>query len=207
MARAGDALTGVPLPEPHCRIQGDVHCVALVLGENAQLEGSVVAEQVMVRGRLIGSIRALTVTLEATSYVEGNVFHKSLSIEQGKHFEGESRPSEDPLSSSPEVPTAESQLIGNGLFDAAEPARIGKGLYQITPGVAQCLDSSCIGGNHVCVKATRNSDRQGIEDSGVPSENLIRWVRSRKENRIMIGTDGDLLQTSARIYVGLLSFA
>ena len=28
-----------------------------------------------------------------------------------------------------------------------------------------------------------------------------------KENRIMIETDGDLLQTSARIYVGLLSFA
>ena len=41
----------------------------------------------------------------------------------------------------------------------------------------------------------------------VPSENLIRWIRSRKENRIMIETDGDLLQTFARIYVGLLSFA
>jgi hypothetical protein len=41
----------------------------------------------------------------------------------------------------------------------------------------------------------------------VPSENLIRWIRSRKENRIMIETDGDLLQTSARIYVGRLSFA
>ena len=40
----------------------------------------------------------------------------------------------------------------------------------------------------------------------VPSENLIRWI-SRKENRIMIETDGDRLQTSARIYVGLLSFA
>src|SRR6476646_625269 len=92
------------------RIQGDVHCVALVLGENAQLEGSVVAEQVMVRGRVIGSIRGLTVTLEASSYVEGNVFHKSLSIEQGTHFEGESRPSEDPLSASPEVPTVDPQL-------------------------------------------------------------------------------------------------
>jgi hypothetical protein len=45
------------------------------------------------------------------------------------------------------------------------------------------------------------------EVSAVPSENLIRWIRSRKENRIMIETDGDLLQTSARIYVGLLSFA
>ena len=34
--------------------------------------------------------------------------------------------------------------------------------------------------------------------SRVPSENLIRWIRSRKENRIMIETDGDLLQTFAR---------
>jgi hypothetical protein len=41
----------------------------------------------------------------------------------------------------------------------------------------------------------------------VSSENLIRWIRSRKENRIMIETYGDLLQTSARIYAGLLSFA
>lgn len=95
------------------RIQGDVHCVALVLGENAQLEGSVVAEQVIVRGRLIGSIRALTVTLEARSYVEGNVFHKSLSIEQGTHFEGESRPSDDPLSI-PEIHAAKPQQDNNG---------------------------------------------------------------------------------------------
>ena len=41
----------------------------------------------------------------------------------------------------------------------------------------------------------------------MPSENLIRWIRSRKENRIMLETDGDLLQTSARIYVGLLPAA
>ena len=83
------------------QVQGDVHCVALVLGENAQLEGSVVAEDVMVRGRLIGSVRALRVTLQSKSHVEGNLFHKSFSIEQDTHFEGELRPSEDPLSASP----------------------------------------------------------------------------------------------------------
>ena len=97
------------------RVQGDVHCVALVLGENAQLEGNVVAEDVMVRGRLIGSVRALRVMLQSTAHVEGNLFHKSLSVEQGTHFEGESRPSDDPLSSSPEVPAAEPQLNHNGL--------------------------------------------------------------------------------------------
>ena len=58
------------------QVQGDVHCVALVLGENAQLEGSVIAEDVMVRGRLIGSVRALRVRLESKSHVEGNLFHQ-----------------------------------------------------------------------------------------------------------------------------------
>ena len=58
------------------RVQGDVHCAALVLGENAQVEGSVVAQDVMVRGRLIGSVRALRVVLQSTAYVEGNLFHK-----------------------------------------------------------------------------------------------------------------------------------
>ncbi|MGH8513316.1 MAG: bactofilin family protein, partial [Gammaproteobacteria bacterium] len=63
------------------QVHGDVHCVALVLGENAQLVGNVVAEDVMVRGRLIGSVRALKVLLQSTAHVEGDLFHKSLSIE------------------------------------------------------------------------------------------------------------------------------
>ena len=96
------------------QVQGDVHCVALVLGENAQLEGSVVAEDVMVRGRLIGSVRARRVTLQSKSHVEGNLFHKSLSLEQGTHFEGESHPSEDPLSSSPEAFAVEPKLNHKG---------------------------------------------------------------------------------------------
>jgi cytoskeletal protein CcmA (bactofilin family) len=85
-----------------------------VVGENAQLEGNVVAEYVIVRGQLKGSVRALTVTLEANSHVEADLFHKSLSLEQGTHFEGNSHPSEDPLSSSPEVRSAEPQLKNKG---------------------------------------------------------------------------------------------
>lgn len=99
------------------QVQGDVRCVALVLGENARLEGSVVAEEVMVRGRLIGSVRALRVALQSKSHVEGNLFHTSLSIEQDTHFEGESRPSEDPLSASSEVRTVKPQSNHNGRLD------------------------------------------------------------------------------------------
>jgi cytoskeletal protein CcmA (bactofilin family) len=38
--------------------------------------------------------------LQATSHVEGDVIHKTLTIEQGAYFEGKSRRAEDPLSQS-----------------------------------------------------------------------------------------------------------
>jgi cytoskeletal protein CcmA (bactofilin family) len=95
------------------QVLGDVHCLALVLGENAQLEGNVVAEDVMVRGRLIGSVRALRVMLQSTAHMEGDLFHKSLSLEQGTYFEGESHPSDDPLAI-PEVHAAEPQQDHDG---------------------------------------------------------------------------------------------
>jgi cytoskeletal protein CcmA (bactofilin family) len=115
------------------QVQGDVQCVAFVLGENAQLEGSVVAEDVMVRGRLIGSVRALRVTLEARSHVEGNLFYKSLSIEQGTHFEGESRPSEDPLSVNSKVAIVEAQPSHNGRVDDGNQRESVKGFIRSIP--------------------------------------------------------------------------
>ncbi len=102
------------------RIQGDLHCAALVLGENAQLEGNVVAEDVMVRGRLIRSVRGLRVLLQSTSSVEGNVFHKSLAIEQGTHFEGASCPSKNPLLANLKGPRIEAHMNDDGPPDAAK---------------------------------------------------------------------------------------
>jgi cytoskeletal protein CcmA (bactofilin family) len=59
--------------------------------------GSVIAEDVVVRGRVEGSIRGLRVTLQAQSHVDGDIYHQSLAIEQGAYFEGKSRRSDDPM--------------------------------------------------------------------------------------------------------------
>jgi cytoskeletal protein CcmA (bactofilin family) len=68
-----------------------------VLGESATLEGNVTAEDVVIRGRLVGSVKALRVTLQSMSHVEGDIYHQSLALEQGAYFEGRSRRSDDPM--------------------------------------------------------------------------------------------------------------
>ncbi len=78
-------------------VQGDIKCASLVLGENSQLKGSAVAEEVVVGGRLIGSVRAVRLMLQTTSHVEGDLLCQSLAIEQGAYFDGKSHRSNDPL--------------------------------------------------------------------------------------------------------------
>jgi cytoskeletal protein CcmA (bactofilin family) len=80
------------------QVQGDIRCISLVLGENALLEGNVIAEEVVIGGRLIGSVRARLVRLQAKSHLEGDLFHQSLAIDQGAYFEGKSCRSEELLS-------------------------------------------------------------------------------------------------------------
>jgi cytoskeletal protein CcmA (bactofilin family) len=78
-------------------IQGDIHGTYIIIGEKAKITGGIVAEEVVVRGHVMGSIRGKRVMLQTTSHVEGDVYHQSLAIEQGAFFEGKSRRSEDPL--------------------------------------------------------------------------------------------------------------
>ncbi|MCB1443578.1 MAG: polymer-forming cytoskeletal protein [Methyloceanibacter sp.] len=97
------------------QIQGDVHCGSLLLGDKAQINGSVVAEDVVVRGKVMGSIRGLRVTLQSQSHVEGDIYHQSLAIEQGAYFEGKSRRSDNPMegASSGAKPSSAAPTSGN----------------------------------------------------------------------------------------------
>jgi len=78
-------------------IEGEIRCGSLLLGDKGQVMGGVAAEDIVVRGRIIGSIRGLRVTLQAQCHVEGDIFHQGLTIEQGAYFEGKSRHSDKPL--------------------------------------------------------------------------------------------------------------
>jgi cytoskeletal protein CcmA (bactofilin family) len=78
-------------------IEGDIRCGSLLLGDKSKVTGGVAAEDIVVRGHIVGSVRGLRITLQAQSHVEGDIFHQSLAIEQGAYFEGKSRRSDDPL--------------------------------------------------------------------------------------------------------------
>ncbi len=102
-------------------IQGDIHCGSLLLGDKSQVIGSVIAEDIVVRGRVVGSVRGLRVTLQAQSHVEGDIFHQSLAIEQGAYFEGKSRRSDDPLAEIKAAPAAGSSRPDKPMSFDAKP--------------------------------------------------------------------------------------
>jgi cytoskeletal protein CcmA (bactofilin family) len=77
-------------------IEGEVRGSELLIGEGAEVVGNVVAQEVTIRGRIKGTIRAVRVKLQATGAVEGDIFHRSLSVEDTALFEGSSRRVENP---------------------------------------------------------------------------------------------------------------
>jgi cytoskeletal protein CcmA (bactofilin family) len=78
------------------RIKGEVRASDLLIGDGAQVEGSVIAQDVTVCGHVKGTIRAVRVKLQDGGAVEGDIFHRSLSIDENSLFEGWSRRVENP---------------------------------------------------------------------------------------------------------------
>jgi cytoskeletal protein CcmA (bactofilin family) len=87
------------------RIKGELRASDLLIGDGAQVEGSVIAQDVTVCGRVKGTIRAVRVKLQDGGTVEGDIFHRSLSIDENSVFEGSSRRVENPT----DAPSAEAK--------------------------------------------------------------------------------------------------
>jgi cytoskeletal protein CcmA (bactofilin family) len=76
------------------RVEGEVRASNVVIAEGA---GDVVVEELTVGGHLKGTIRANRVKINSTGVVEGDIFHRTLMIEESGRFEGSSRRSENPV--------------------------------------------------------------------------------------------------------------
>ena len=79
-------------------IEGDIRAHLLTVGEGATVKGEVIADDVVINGRVVGRVRGLKVRLTSTARVEGDIIHKTIAIESGAHFEGSVQRQDDPLS-------------------------------------------------------------------------------------------------------------
>jgi cytoskeletal protein CcmA (bactofilin family) len=77
------------------RVEGEVRASTVQIGDGAQVEGNIVAEDLTIGGRVKGTIRANRVKLNSTAVVEGDIYHRSLAIEENAQFEGTSRRQDD----------------------------------------------------------------------------------------------------------------
>jgi cytoskeletal protein CcmA (bactofilin family) len=78
-------------------VEGDIRAHTLVVGETATVKGEVIAEEVIVHGRVTGRLRGIKVRLSTSARCEGDIIHKTIAIESGAHFEGSVQRQDDPI--------------------------------------------------------------------------------------------------------------
>ncbi|MEO1424233.1 MAG: polymer-forming cytoskeletal protein, partial [Pseudomonadota bacterium] len=62
-------------------VEGDIRAHLLTVGEGATVRGEVVADDLVVNGRVVGRVRGLKVRLTSSARVEGDIIHKTIAIE------------------------------------------------------------------------------------------------------------------------------
>ncbi len=70
------------------RVIGNVNGRTVTVGENGQVEGSILAESITIHGAVAGPVQANQVRLGKSARVIGNIFHNELTVEPGAYHEG-----------------------------------------------------------------------------------------------------------------------
>ncbi|MGQ3018120.1 bactofilin family protein [Phenylobacterium sp.] len=106
-------------------VRGDVRIGKLTIGDTGHVEGSIFAEAVEARGRVIGAITAKQVRLYGTCYIDGDITHEQLAMETGAFFQGRSlkfqrpptpaaEPAAKPVQAALEAPAAPMAAAASG---------------------------------------------------------------------------------------------
>jgi cytoskeletal protein CcmA (bactofilin family) len=119
------------------RIIGDIHASRLVICEGAHVEGKVVAQEAVIDGTFKGVVHGNSVKLQATAVVEGEIYNKSLTVEQSAQFEGVARR----LDKAVEMPSA-SQVKAKAEASATSYAPAAAPASSYTPASAPAPSSS-----------------------------------------------------------------
>ena len=79
------------------KVHGNIKCKLLIVDTDALIEGGIIAEEVVVRGRTKGIIEANKVRLEKTAQVDSEISHMTFSAEEGARIKGSLKFREEPI--------------------------------------------------------------------------------------------------------------
>src|SRR5690606_2330585 len=102
-------------------------------------------DDIVIRGRVIGTIRGRRVQLSSTSHVEGDILHEALAVETGAFFEGNCRHSDDPISQPAAAPKPAAPSRPAGAAPLAVPR-------PMAPRPAEAASPVVVGDGGVVVK-------------------------------------------------------
>lgn len=78
-------------------VQGEIRCASVNVARYGTVTGLIIADEVTISGGVNGSIYANKLVLKDKCDVEGEIYHRELSLEDGSYFDGKSRPHKEPL--------------------------------------------------------------------------------------------------------------
>jgi cytoskeletal protein CcmA (bactofilin family) len=70
------------------RVDGDVTCGAIIIGNTGQVNGNIKASEAKIAGSVNGTVSAQTLTIEASARIDGDLAYDSVSVETGAQVEG-----------------------------------------------------------------------------------------------------------------------
>ena len=109
------------------QVDGNVTAHMVTVRPNGRITGDLIADEVLVHGRVDGLIKAQNVILYATAKVLGTVMHESLTVEDGASIDGKLKRTE---------PVASSDALGE-----VSPAALNR------PVIMPAIDSGFVNDN------------------------------------------------------------
>lgn len=70
------------------RVDGDVSCVSLIVGNSGQVNGNITADDAKIAGSINGTVAAKVLTIEASARITGDLSYDSVSVETGAQVDG-----------------------------------------------------------------------------------------------------------------------
>jgi cytoskeletal protein CcmA (bactofilin family) len=72
------------------RLEGNICCTRLEIGESGYLIGKATADEIIISGQVIGEIHGLIVDVMRNAIIEADVYHKQLSLDEDAVMSGSS---------------------------------------------------------------------------------------------------------------------